>query len=218
MLNFSILKTNQAVKHHLNHQFHLNGQTKSTLKSPVFCHSATLDHSDHDNKRLFEPFHHVASLAVIHDRSVIVSRIRAQKDSITDLVRQSSHETKVLRWENQYFWVLFHKISLISFLAFELTIMHCLSWPLILVEMLLNGSREKCRETSLAGGSQELKLLMIPFPNSRQRISCGHFTRLSGSKIYVLQAVNLKQSQNRYLYHIRIRTSEVDLLSQYHQC
>ena len=55
------------------------------------------------------------------------------------------------------------------FLALELTIMHCLSWPLILVEMLVNGSRETCRETSLAGGFQELKLLMIPFPNSRQK-------------------------------------------------
>ena len=41
---------------------------------------------------------------------------------------------------------------------------------------------------------------MSPFPNSRQKISCGHFTRISGSKIYVLQAVKLKQSQNRYLY------------------
>ena len=84
MLNFWILNAKKAVKN-LNHQFHFNGQTKSTLKSSVFCHGATEDHGDHDNKRLFESFHHVATLAVIHDRSVIVSRIWAQKDSNTDL-------------------------------------------------------------------------------------------------------------------------------------
>ena len=30
MLNFSIFNAKKAVKHHLNHQFHFNGQTKLT--------------------------------------------------------------------------------------------------------------------------------------------------------------------------------------------
>ena len=112
-----------------------------------------------------------------------------------------------------HFWVLFH-----FFFSFGVNVY---ALPLMNTDygkMLVNGPQETGRETLLSGGFQELKLLMIPFPNSRQKISCGHFTQLSGSKIYVLQAVKLEQSQNRYLYHVRIRTSKVDLLSQHHQC